>query len=62
MRASWGPVDLFFMSLKTRKRVKTLTGLFSRALKCESELGPVVSFFKLLQGSFSDPVGSFFTR
>ncbi|KXT60343.1 hypothetical protein SORDD05_00712 [Streptococcus oralis] len=24
-----GPVDLFFMSLKTRKRIKTPTGLFS---------------------------------
>ena len=23
-------VDFFFMSLKTRKRIKTLTGLFSR--------------------------------
>ncbi len=33
------------MSLKTRKRIKTPTGLFSRALKRGSELGPVDLFF-----------------
>ena len=33
-----GSVDLFFMSLKIRERVRPLRVFFSRAWKCDSEL------------------------
>ena len=57
-------MDLFFMSLKTRKRIKTLTGLFFTSLEMGERVWVRVDLFFMslkTRKRIKTPTGLFFT-